>query len=173
MEVAARISRMKLQQFSRHVDVAVRARGFTLIEVMVVVAIVGVLAMVAYPSFMAQVLASRRADGISTLAQIQQAQERWRANCPCYAGSLTASNAGCPAVDCANTRGLGLTLPSTRYNFAMPVAPVASAPNTYTITATGVGSQANDRAAGASCATLSVVVTNGVSANAPAACWKR
>lgn len=150
-----------------------RVRGFTLIELMIVVAIVAIIAAVALPSFFSQIRASRRADAISALMQIQQAQERWRANCPCYAGSLTVANTGCPATDCAATSGLGLSFSSTRYNFAMSVAPAALTPNNYTITATGQGGQASDSAGGASCTTLTVTVTNGVPVNAPAACWRQ
>jgi len=150
-----------------------RRRGFTLIEVMVTVAIVAILAAIAFPSFMSQVRASRRADAVATLSQVQQAQERWRANCPCYAGSLTAPNTGCPVTDCANTSGLGLTLSSAHYTFAMASAPSIATPNNYTITANGTGGQVRDRAAGASCATLTVTVASGVPVNSPAACWRQ
>ena len=154
-----------------------RARGFTLIELMIVVAVVAILAAIAFPSFMSQVRASRRAEAVSTLAQIQQAQERWRANCPCYASSLTATNAaGCPATDCATTNGLGLSPNTARYSFAMTVVPTsatAASSNSYTITATGLGSQASDRAAGASCSTLTVTVTSSVPVNTPTECWRQ
>jgi type IV pilus assembly protein PilE len=150
-----------------------RGRGFTLIELMIVVAVVALLAAVALPSFMSQVRASRRSEAVATLAQIQQAQERWRANCTCYASSLTAANSGCPATDCATTSGLGLTLSSSRYSFSMTVLPASVTPNSYTITATGLGSQASDRATGASCTTLTVAVTNGQPVNSPAACWRQ
>jgi type IV pilus assembly protein PilE len=144
-----------------------------LIELLIAVVIVGVLAAIAYPSFMSQIRASRRAEAVSTLSQIQQAQERWRANCPCYAGSLTAANSGCPATDCANSSGLGLSPNTSRYTFAMPTAPTTATPNSYTITATGLGSQASDRASGAACAVLTVTVASGVPNNTPAACWRQ
>ena len=150
-----------------------RSRGFTLIELMIVVAVVAILAAIAFPSFMSQVRASRRAEAVSTLAQIQQAQERWRANCPCYAGSVTTANTGCPATDCATTSGLGLNANTTRYSFSMTTLPASLTPNSYTITATGLGSQAGDRAAGASCTTLTVTVTNGAPVNTPTACWRQ
>lgn len=156
-----------------------RLLGFTLIELMLVVVVIAVLAAVAYPSFVDQVRASRRAEAVATLSLIQQAQERWRANCPCYAGSLTATphatNAGgCPNTDCAAANGLGLTLTGNpRYAFAMSVAPSASLPNNYTVTATPQGNQNLDRATGVSCNPLTVTVANGVPANTPSACFRQ
>lgn len=156
-----------------HGDFRARVCGFTLIELMIVVAVIAILAAVAVPAYFDSIRKSRRADAIATLSRVQQAQERWRANCPCYAGSLTAANTGCPATDCATTSGLALVLGTSQYSFAMPVAPAIATPNTYTIAATGLGGQASDRATGVSCTTLSITVTNGIPVNAPAACWNK
>jgi type IV pilus assembly protein PilE len=155
-----------------------RQHGYTLIELMIVVVVIGVLAIVAFPSFMDQVRASRRSEAIATLSLIQQAQERWRANCPCYAASLTAapnggSPTGCPATDCANTAGLGLTLSNPRYNFSLTTVPATATPNTYALAASAVGGQAQDRAGATSCTTLTVTVTNGIPVNSPAACFRQ
>jgi prepilin-type N-terminal cleavage/methylation domain-containing protein len=57
-----------------------RTHGFTFIELMIAVVIVGALAAVALPSFLDQIRKSRRAEAISTLATLQQAQERFRSN---------------------------------------------------------------------------------------------
>ena len=65
-----------------------RASGFTLIELMIVAVIVAVLAMVALPSFQKQVAKGRRADAITALSGVLQAQERWRSNRGAYASSL-------------------------------------------------------------------------------------
>ncbi len=56
------------------------ARGFTLIEALVTVAIAGVLSSVAYPSLEGQVLRARRSDALVALMQAQLAEERYRAN---------------------------------------------------------------------------------------------
>lgn len=64
-----------------------RTGGYTLAETMVVLVIVCILATLAYPGF-AQVLArARRTDAVAQLLEVQQAQERWRANHAAY-GSL-------------------------------------------------------------------------------------
>jgi type IV pilus assembly protein PilE len=62
--------------------------GFTLIELMITVAIVGILAAIAYPSYTDYVIRSKRADGKAVLLQLQLAQEKWRANHTTY-GSRT------------------------------------------------------------------------------------
>lgn len=65
-----------------------RTVGFTLIELLIVVAVVALLAAIAWPAFMDSVFRSRRADAMAALSAIQQAQERWRANNPTYQTTL-------------------------------------------------------------------------------------
>lgn len=65
-------------------------RGLTLIELAVVMAIVAILAAVAYPAFQDSVRKGRRSDAMSALAQLMQAQERFRSNSAEYAKTLTA-----------------------------------------------------------------------------------
>lgn len=56
-----------------------RRGGFTLIELMIVVAIVGVLSAVAIPSFRSYVLRSRTSEAVTFLGEIRQRQEAYRA----------------------------------------------------------------------------------------------
>ena len=65
-------------------------RAFTLIELMIVVAVVGILAAIAYPSYTGYVTRAKRADGKAALLQVQLAQEKWRANNTTYTTNLTS-----------------------------------------------------------------------------------
>lgn len=69
-----------------------KARGFTLVELMVALAVAGILAAIAYPAYVKQMQKGRRADALAALTAIMQAQERYRANGPNYATSLVDLN---------------------------------------------------------------------------------
>ena len=71
-------------------------KGFTLIELMITVAIVGILAAIAYPSYLDQVRQSRRADAQSALLQAANRQERYFTTQYTYADTL--DKLGMPAV---------------------------------------------------------------------------
>lgn len=63
--------------------------GFTLIELLIAVAIVGILAAVAYPSYFDSVQKSRRVDAVNYLLFLQMEQEKYRASNPQYAANLS------------------------------------------------------------------------------------
>lgn len=62
-----------------------RARGMTLMELMIALAIVAILAALAYPSYRDSLMRGRRIDAIGSLLAVRVAQERWRANHTVYA----------------------------------------------------------------------------------------
>jgi len=95
--------------------------GFTLIELMIVMAVVAILAMVAVPMFQDSVRKSRRADAMAGLNRLQLLQERVRGQQPSYAAAV-ASMPGAPAA----------TSPERHYELAVDAANATG----YTMTAT-------------------------------------
>jgi type IV pilus assembly protein PilE len=144
-----------------------RIGGVTLIELLIVVIIIGILAAVAYPSYLNSVRKGRRAEGLAALATVTIAQEKLRASCPFYGQGLGTVTA-CGANAAASVAEAPATSENGRYNIALS----AAGPNGYTVTATAVGDQANDAVNGTTC-TFVIVVSpanpNGL--RTPAACW--
>jgi type IV pilus assembly protein PilE len=111
------------------------SRGFTLIELMITVAILGIIAAVALPSYQNSVRKGRRSEAFKAMSEVQLAQERWRSGHVAYASDLSAS---------APT-GLGLsatTAPGGHYGLALSDV----TETVYVVTATANGGQANDSA---------------------------
>ena len=65
-----------------------KSKGFTLVELAVVVVIVGVLAAFAVPRFLASVERSKAAEAFNYLAAVQSAQERYHARQGIYASTV-------------------------------------------------------------------------------------
>lgn len=131
-----------------------KMRGFTMIELLITLAIIGILATIALPSYFSYLMKSRRAEGIGTLNSIQLAQEKYRTYNSTY-GSL------------ANVWGGVTTTNNGYYNLAITNATAAG----FTLTATGQGSQANDVQSGTSCSVLTLTVNGLTSTQTPLACW--
>lgn len=137
------------------------ASGFTLIEVMIVVAVIGLLAAIAYPSYQAQLRKGRRADAITAMTQIQQAQERWRGSHTSYADQA--------ALTAAPPAGLGLAATSEKGYYAFAISDATG--TGYKLTATAVAGKSQSGDTG--CTVLTVTVANGAGVQTPAACWVR
>ncbi|MEE4373510.1 type IV pilin protein [Pseudomonas alliivorans] len=86
-------------------------RGFTLIELMIVVAIVGILAAVAYPSYTEYVRRTHRAEIASLLSEQTQALERFYSRSGTYAGAqgLSQGNTYYGIVSVLNASDFTLT----------------------------------------------------------------
>jgi type IV pilus assembly protein PilE len=114
-----------------------RPQGFSLIELMIAVAVVGILLAVALPSYQSSVRKGRRAEAINAINAVQQAQERSRASFPSYCDNDHLSTAP-TANQC------GLNVPSTTASGYYTLAISSVSGTGYTITATAADSQVAD-----------------------------
>jgi len=122
--------------------------GFTLVELLIVVTIIGILASIAYPSYQEYIRSSRRTAAMGCVMEQTHFMERF------YSGNMTYVGAAPPACPGAVT---------DFYN----VAAANQTATTYTITAAPTGTQAIDR-----CGTLSVNQTGTRSASGGNDCWR-
>ena len=131
-----------------------KKKGFSLLELMMTVAIIGVLTAVIYPTYVSYVRKGYRAEAVASLTGISLAEEQWRATHTSY-GTL------------ANVWGAVTTTASGRYTLAVSAVSASG----YTVTATATGDQANDANGAQSCASLVLTTSNTVTTTTPTVCW--
>ena len=122
-------------------------KGFSLIELMIVVSIVAILLALSYPSYANFVRKSNRAEAVVILLDWANRQDIWRADNPSYSTDMTPGD-------------------TDLYTFSMVNTAVS-----YTLTATAKDDQAGDKEDGVSC---TVMTLNQAGIIGPAdyeACW--
>lgn len=139
-----------------------RSRGFTLLELMIVLVIVAILAAIAIPAYGRYAFRAHRTEGQELLLRIANAQERHYSTNNAY-GALSSLGYEDPAI---SEKGF--------YSVTVAVdVPASAGSQTYTATATPIGGQANDV-----CGPLTInnagVKTPGpasASSNSNGSCW--
>jgi len=109
-----------------------RTEGFTLIELMITVAVIAILAAVAYPSYLQQIIRSRRSSAKATMMDIANREQQYLLANRVYA-------------DTAALQANGYAVPSDGsqyYTWAVDLG--SGAVPTFTITFTPIGSQVSD-----------------------------
>lgn len=132
-----------------------RQRGFTLIELMVGVAIMGVLTALAYPSYKSQIAKGRRADARAGLLDLAQRMERYYTERSTYATATVGSTGIYPS-----------TSPQAFYTLSI----TAKSATAFTIQATPAGSQIGDACGSLIYNNLGVKSVSG-GTMASALCW--
>jgi type IV pilus assembly protein PilE len=130
------------------------SRGFTLIELMITVAIVAVLAAIAYPSYMDYVRKGKRAMAQAALMEIVSKEQTYLLDRRVYTNDVTLLNYSLPA-EIAND-----------YDITFPGFNAAAIPPAFSVRATPKGQQVKEK-----CGWLQI--TNvGVKTSEGSTCWE-
>ena len=132
-----------------------RARGYTLIEIMIVVVIVAILAGIAFPSYQDSVRKSRRSEAKSALSDLAARQEQFFNDNKRYTDNFASL-------------GASATTPSNYYNLQITPGATATLTSSYLLTATAAGAQTSDT----KCVTFTYA-SSGAKASTPPGntCW--
>lgn len=124
--------------------------GFTLMELMITVAIVGIIAAIAYPSYTTHVDRTRRADGQAALLNLAARMEHFYTENNTYVGANTPADVGANPNSADGFYQLTISN-QTATGFTVTATPVAGGPQ-----------------AGDACGALTLTNTN---IKGPANCW--
>lgn len=146
-------------------------RGFTLIELMIVLAIVAILAKIAYPSYLEYLAKGRRADAQTVLMQGAQYLERIYTE----RGSYKKASSGTAATTLADT-GFPNELTSspvgaTNSSYTIDISNWTD--SAYTLTATRTGSQSNDKCGDLTLTNSGVKDITNASGATASECWRK
>jgi len=129
---------------------AAKSRGFSLVDIVIAIAIVGILASIAWPAYQSAVRKGNRAAAESHLSDIAQRQQQFLLDQRSFAADLTT---------------LGMVTPATVVPFyTIAITASAGPPPSFTATATPIGSQAGDLSGQA------LTITN-TGAKGPSGAW--
>lgn len=124
--------------------------GVTLIELMIVVAIVAILSAIAYPSYRQFIVRTNRSEAKIALLSVQVAEEKWYLQHSTYTGTLS---------------DLGVAATTPKGNYAISMSGISA--TGYTATATPAGGQTDDT----TCGTYTIN-QSGDKTPTSAECWK-
>ena len=131
-------------------------KGFSLIELLIVITIIGILAAIVFPNYSTYVQKGHRTDAISSLINLEAAQENYRFSNASYATTFVQ----------LQSYSSGITSTSPLSYYSLSISAVTS--TGYTLTATATGAQASDT----TCATITITLAAGVETKAPSTCWQ-
>lgn len=121
---------MTIRSAIRSRSVGARPAGFSLIELMIVVAIIGILASIAWPNYQEYIRKTNRTAAKSFLMEVMQRQQQYLLDARSYAATLT---------------DLGMTVPAdVSKNYDILAFTIVASPPSVTVTADAKGDQAVD-----------------------------
>lgn len=140
-----------------------RARGFTLIELMVVIAVIAILSTIAVSSYRNYVMRATRTEGRMALLAIQVAEEKYFLQNNRYAQDIATVVAAPPAGLGVNLTAAGVTT-GGKYTISF----AAATATTYTLQADATGSQTDDT----TCLQFTINEQGARTPNDASGCWR-